>query len=62
MPDREVNRIRELVYEFRVSDMMKQDVITVTPDAEMGGLRALLRENRIAGVPVAEGGSPKALR
>jgi CBS domain-containing protein/anti-sigma regulatory factor (Ser/Thr protein kinase) len=52
----EVTRIPELVYELRVGDVARKNVITVGPATEMKKLRSILRENRISGVPVVDGG------
>ena len=48
-------KIQELVYELKVCDAMKQDIITTTPDTSMSELREILRSNRISGTPVMEG-------
>ncbi len=51
-----MTRIQELAYEFRVGDVMKKEVITVAPSMPMADLRAVLRENRVSGVPAVEDG------
>ena len=57
MPERKrLTRIQELVYEIRVSEVMTQDVVTVTPETSMGELRELLRTHRISGAPVLADG------
>ena len=56
MPQNEITRIHELVWELRVIDVMRSDVITVEPQTSMAELRAVLRANRISGVPVAADG------
>lgn len=48
-------KIQELVYELKVCDAMKQDVITTSPDTSMSELREILRANRISGTPVMDG-------
>lgn len=48
-------KIQELVYELKVCDAMKQEIITTTPDTSMSELREILRANRISGTPVMEG-------
>lgn len=56
MPHVEITRIQELIYELRVGQVMKTDVISVTPSTAMGELREILRDNRISGTPVVEDG------
>ena len=48
-------KIQELVYELKVCDAMKKDIITTTPDMSMSDLREILRSNRISGTPVMDG-------
>lgn len=48
-------KIQELVYELKVGDVIKKDVITVSPKALMSQLREILRSKRISGVPVMNG-------
>lgn len=48
-------KIQEMVYELKVRDAMKKDVITTTPDTSMSDLREVLRANRISGTPVVDG-------
>jgi CBS domain-containing protein/anti-sigma regulatory factor (Ser/Thr protein kinase) len=52
---RRVGKIRELVYELKVEAVMTRQLITLAPEAPMSGLRTLLRDNRISGVPVVRG-------
>ncbi len=56
MPELEITKIQELVYELRVGDVMKKEVITVTPSTPVSELRGILRDNRISGTPVIEDG------
>ena len=56
MPPTEITRIQELIYELRVGEVMKPDVISVTPSTPMNELREILRDNRISGTPVIEEG------
>ena len=51
-----VNKIQELVYELKVKDVMKPNVITVGPETLMSELRTVLREKRISGTPVVKEG------
>ena len=55
-PDSKISKIQELVYEIRVSDVMKRDVFTISPRTHMSVLRVILRENRISGTPVIDKG------
>jgi len=54
--DSKISKVQELVYEIRVGDVMKNDVITVGPDSRMSELGAILREKRISGTPVVDQG------
>jgi len=56
VPDSKISKIQELVYEIRMSDVMKRDVFTVSPRTHMSVLRVILRENRISGTPVIDKG------
>ncbi len=51
----EVSRLQELVYELKIEDVMKREVITVAPQATMREFKELLRLKRISGAPVVEG-------
>ena len=51
-----ISKVQELVYEIRVGDVMKKNVITVSPDSTMGQLGVILREKRISGTPVVDRG------
>ncbi|UCG57292.1 MAG: CBS domain-containing protein [Phycisphaerales bacterium] len=53
--DGNIGKIQELIYEIRVCDVMKGNVITVSPQTPMSELRRILREKRISGTPVVEG-------
>ena len=50
-----VGKLQELVYELKVESVMTRKLITLAPEAPMSGLRSLLRDNRISGVPVVRG-------
>ncbi len=52
----EESEAKELVYEARVDAAMRQNVCTVSPDDSMADLRKLLREKKISGAPVVDGG------
>ena len=56
MPDEEVTKIEEMIYELLVQEVMTREVITVMPSIPMKGLREILRVNRISGTPVVEDG------
>ena len=51
-----ITRLQELVYEVKVGEVMTREVIQVTPQTPMGEIRKLLREHRISGIPVVQGG------
>jgi len=51
-----VTKVQELVYELRIGDVMRRDVITVSPQSSMHELKELLRLRRISGAPVVEEG------
>ncbi len=51
----EGSRLQELIYTLRVRDVMKEEVITVTPQTPMREFKELLRLKRISGAPVVEG-------
>jgi len=52
--DSKIGKIQELVYEICVGDVMKGNVITVTPQTPMSELRNILREKRVSGTPVRD--------
>ncbi len=52
---RQVGKIQELVYELKVEAVMSRKLITLAPEAPMSGLRTILRDNRISGLPVVRG-------
>jgi CBS domain-containing protein/anti-sigma regulatory factor (Ser/Thr protein kinase) len=51
-----VGKIQELAYELKVEEAMKQDVLTARPEDTMEDVREILREHKISGTPVVEGG------
>lgn len=53
----EVHKGQELVYELKIGQIMTSRVITVTPETTMRELKNLLRDNRISGTPVLDGGA-----
>ena len=53
-PDIKISKVQELIYEMKVGEAMKPDVITVSPQTSMSQLGEILREKRISGAPVAE--------
>ena len=48
--------VQELGRELKVRDAMDREIISVSPGDSMANLRPILRENRIAGIPVMENG------
>jgi CBS domain-containing protein/anti-sigma regulatory factor (Ser/Thr protein kinase) len=51
----EVSKLQELVYELQIEDVMKHEVVTVTPQTSMRDFKELLRLKRISGAPVVDG-------
>jgi CBS domain-containing protein/anti-sigma regulatory factor (Ser/Thr protein kinase) len=47
-------KTQELLFELKVADVMRTEVLTVTPDQSMNEFRTLLRDNQISGMPVVE--------
>jgi len=54
LPELEITKIQELVYELRVGDVMQTDVVIVAPATPVSCLREILRDRRISGTPVVE--------
>jgi len=54
--DNRMTKVQELVYEIRVGDVMMGKVITVNPQMPISRLRGILKEQRISGTPVVDGG------
>jgi CBS domain-containing protein/anti-sigma regulatory factor (Ser/Thr protein kinase) len=48
--------IMELLQRFKVRDVMKRDVISITRDMTLREAQRIMRENRISGLPVSENG------
>ncbi len=53
--DAKFAKTQELLFELKVADVMRQKVITTTPEQSMQELREVLRTNKISGTPVIEG-------
>ncbi len=51
----EFTKLQELVYNLPIEDVMKKNVISVSPDTTIKQLKGILRINRISGVPVLDG-------
>lgn len=45
----------------RIRDVMTREVLTCTPDTDLGELRTLMREKRIRHVPVVDGHHPAGM-
>lgn len=57
LQDKELpSKIQELAYEFKVKEAMTRDVITAAPHDTMKGVRKILQEKRISGLPVLNRG------
>jgi len=54
--DSRISKVQELVYEIRVGDLMKANVITVGLQSTMSELGNILREKHISGTPVVDQG------
>lgn len=52
----EFTKLQELAYEVKIEEVMSRNPITVSPNTTMAELREILREHRISGTPVVEGG------
>ena len=50
-----LTKIQEMVYELKVSDVMRRKVVSVTPTTMMSKLRTILRDERISGTPIIDG-------
>jgi len=53
--DNKISKIQELIYEISVGEVMKTNLVTVSPQTPMSQLREILRDKRISGTPVVEG-------
>jgi len=51
-----IGKVQELIYEIRVGDVMKREVVTTTPQTPMSRLRSILKDKRISGTPVVKDG------
>ncbi len=47
----------EILFELKINDVMKKDIITISPKDKMESLKNILKENRISGLPVVENDS-----
>ena len=54
--DNRISKVQELIYEIRVGDVMRDNLITVGPQTPMSRLRDILKEKRISGTPVVDQG------
>lgn len=52
--DHKIGKVQELVREIRVGDVMKANVITVSPQSPMSELGRILKDKRISGTPVVD--------
>ena len=52
----EFTKKQELIYNLPIENVMRRNVITVTPDTTIRQLKEILRINRISGVPVLDDG------
>ena len=49
------DKTAEILFELKVEDAMKKDVITVGPEDTMANLNEAMSKHRLSGVPVIEG-------
>jgi CBS domain-containing protein/anti-sigma regulatory factor (Ser/Thr protein kinase) len=54
LPEDGTTKAQELIYELRVGEVVRKNVITVSSSTPMSELREVLRENRISGTPVVD--------
>ena len=54
-PEDSPSVVMELIYQFKVKDVMSTAVITGRKDQSMRHIQAIMRENRISGIPIVEG-------
>jgi len=47
----------EILFELKISDVMRRDIITLGPKDKMSVLKSTLQKHRISGVPVVDGGA-----
>jgi len=52
----EFTKKQELIYNLTIENVMRKDVITVSPDTTIKQLKEIMKTNRISGVPVLDGG------
>ncbi|HDZ76598.1 MAG TPA: CBS domain-containing protein [Candidatus Omnitrophica bacterium] len=52
--EKKITKVQELVYELKVRDAMRKDIIRSSPDILMSELGETLRSNRISGTPIVE--------
>lgn len=57
MSPTEVLKAQELVYELRIGDIMSRRLVTATADTTMREVKTILRDRRISGLPVLDGGN-----
>ncbi|TFH38006.1 MAG: CBS domain-containing protein, partial [Chrysiogenales bacterium] len=44
----------EILFELKVADVMRKDIITIGPGDMMSDLKKILQERRISGLPVVD--------
>ncbi len=54
---REISRVEAVSYDLKIGDVMVSDVKSVRPDIPMNDLLEIMRQGRISGTPVVEGGN-----
>ncbi|MDX9991702.1 MAG: CBS domain-containing protein [Anaerolineales bacterium] len=57
----DINRVEELSYDLRVSDVMSVKIYTASPEMQLSDVLEVLRIHRISGVPVVQNGELKGI-
>jgi CBS domain-containing protein/anti-sigma regulatory factor (Ser/Thr protein kinase) len=50
------SKTQELTYELKVKQVMRKNITTLKPESSMNEVRRILRNNKISGIPVVDGG------
>lgn len=52
-----ITRVEELAYDLKISDVMTREIKSLSPTETMRAVVDLLRQNRISGAPIMDGGT-----
>jgi CBS domain-containing protein/anti-sigma regulatory factor (Ser/Thr protein kinase) len=47
--------VTDLIYSMKVGDVMTRKVVTATPEDSLAGIKTLMKENNVTGIPVMKG-------